>query len=164
MMARSGEPAEKVADTRTAPQTQASKDTEPLVNRFPAVAFSYDVDASRLVMQYRDPANGKTVSQIPTEAALKQYKEAQQQEKAADRASALEATLGGADGKAAGKDAAVRGGAAFSPAKTSAHAPASAPTTAQAPSSGGAHVAHSAPSTTHPAAASTGVARVNVVI
>ncbi|WP_052293708.1 hypothetical protein [Azospirillum sp. B510] len=69
--------------------------TDPLVNRFPTIAFSYDTDASRLVMLYRDPANGKTVSQIPTESALKQYKEAQQKEKDAERASLLKLSIGG---------------------------------------------------------------------
>ncbi|MBK1837099.1 hypothetical protein JHL17_06715 [Azospirillum sp. YIM B02556] len=68
---------------------------EPLVNRFPSIAFSYDTDASRLVMLYRDPASGKTVSQIPTESALKQYKENQQKEKDAERASLLKLTVGG---------------------------------------------------------------------
>lgn len=73
-------------------------EADPLVNRFPTIAFSYDTDASRLVMLYRDPANGKTVSQIPTEAALKQYKEAQQQEKNAERAALLKLTVSGGQG------------------------------------------------------------------
>ncbi|CAO3356997.1 hypothetical protein [Azospirillum palustre] len=95
----------------TVPQaeTETAGTTEPLVNRFPTVAFSYDTDASRLVMLYRDPANGKTVSQIPTEAALKQYKEAQQQEKDAERASLLKLTVGesGQGGQAGGQAAAT---------------------------------------------------------
>ncbi|CAO3435882.1 hypothetical protein [Azospirillum endophyticum] len=78
---------------------------DPLVNRFPTIAFSYDTDASRLVMLYRDPANGKTVSQIPTESALKQYKEAQQKEKDAERASLLKLTAGGS-GQASGQGSA----------------------------------------------------------
>nr|WP_222531591.1 hypothetical protein [Azospirillum sp. 412522] len=82
---------------------------DPLVNRFPTIAYSYDTDASRLVMLYRDPANGKTVSQIPTESALKQYKEAQQKEKDAERASLLKLTVGGngqGSGPAGGQSAA----------------------------------------------------------
>lgn len=82
----------------TSGPTAEARVAEPLVNRFPTIAFSYDTDASRLVMLYRDPANGKTVSQIPTEAALKQYKEAQQQEKNAERAALLKLTVGGAQG------------------------------------------------------------------
>ncbi len=79
-------------------RTTGAEQAEPLVNRFPTIAYSYDTDASRLVMLYRDPANGKTVSQIPTEAALKQYKEAQQQEKNAERAALLKLTVGGPQG------------------------------------------------------------------
>ncbi len=98
--------------------------TDPLVNRFPTIAFSYDTDASRLVMLYRDPANGKTVSQIPTEAALKQYKEAQQKEKDTERASLLKLTVGGdgqgngqASGQAGSQSAAYgRGGSGAPPA------------------------------------------------
>lgn len=87
----------RIPATTTGRNTGA-EEAEPLVNRFPTIAYSYDTDASRLVMLYRDPANGKTVSQIPTEAALKQYKEAQQQEKNAERAALLKLTVGGAQG------------------------------------------------------------------
>lgn len=103
----------------TTGRTSGAEEAEPLVNRFPTIAYSYDTDASRLVMLYRDPANGKTVSQIPTEAALKQYKEAQQQEKNAERAALLKLTVGGGqgggsqggaeNGGAGGKGAAVPG-------------------------------------------------------
>ncbi len=146
--ARGGNAVEKAEDTRTPAQTGTA---EPLVNRFPSIAFSYDVDASRLVMLYRDPANGKTVTQIPTEAALKQYKEAQQQEKNAERAAVLEVTVGGSDRKAGG-------------AGRSAGASSSGSEAARAASAGGAHVAHFTSSTPHPAAAAGGTARVNVVI
>ena len=108
MTPRGSDAVETGAGTRTPtaaapadPQLDASG-TDPLVNRFPTIAFSYDTDASRLVMLYRDPANGKTVSQIPTEAALKQYKEAQQKEKNAERASLLKLTVGG-DGQGSGQ-------------------------------------------------------------
>ncbi|WP_143268258.1 flagellar protein FlaG [Azospirillum agricola] len=135
--------------------------TEPLVNRFPSIAFSYDVDASRLVMLYRDPANGKTVSQIPTEAALKQYKEAQEQERTASRAATLRVTVGGSDSRG-GDGVSQRDANARTPMTTPATAGGSAPPSS---SSGAAvSVAHFSPATTRPAAASTGVARVNVVI
>lgn len=108
MTPRGSDAVETGAGTRT-PTASAPADpqqdgggNDPLVNRFPTIAFSYDTDASRLVMLYRDPANGKTVSQIPTEAALKQYKEAQQKEKNAERASLLKLTVGG-DGQASGQ-------------------------------------------------------------
>lgn len=108
MTPRGSDAVETGAGTRT-PTTSAPADpqpdaggTDPLVNRFPTIAFSFDTDASRLVMLYRDPANGKTVSQIPTEAALKQYKEAQQKEKNAERASLLKLTVGG-DGQGSGE-------------------------------------------------------------
>lgn len=94
----------------TTGRTSGAEEAEPLVNRFPTIAYSYDTDASRLVMLYRDPANGKTVSQIPTEAALKQYKEAQQQEKNAERAALLKLTVGGGQGGGS-QGAAESGGA-----------------------------------------------------
>ena len=108
MTPRGSDAVETGAGTRTPtasvpsdPQPDAGG-ADPLVNRFPTIAFSFDTDASRLVMLYRDPANGKTVSQIPTEAALKQYKEAQQKEKNAERASLLKLTVGG-DGNGSGQ-------------------------------------------------------------
>ncbi len=104
-----------IADTRT-----EAAGTEPLVNRFPTIAFSYDTDASRLVMLYRDPANGKTVSQIPTEAALKQYKDAQQQEKEAERATLLKLTVDGNGGGKGGGYPAADGRAGGAPPATAA--------------------------------------------
>lgn len=154
MTARNGETVEKGADS---PIPSQQDTIDPLVNRYPTIAFSYDVDASRLVMQYRDPANGKTVSQIPTEAALKQYKEAQQQEKEASRASAFEVTVGGSDkkGQSGGTDSSTpKGDSSRSVASGS----------AQSASTGSAHVAHFTTAATHPASVSSAVARVNVVI
>lgn len=142
-----------------APTPSAETKSDPLTNRFPMIAFSYDVDASRLVMLYRDPANGKTVSQIPTEAALKQYKEAQLQEKQADRTASLRMTIGDAG---AANEASLSGSAGNNVAAG-----------ANALSAGTASVAHFTPSTTHAAAvavagvgsgASTATSRVNVVI
>jgi hypothetical protein len=154
MTARSGETVEKGA---ASPIPSSQDTTDPLVNRFPSIAFSYDVDASRLVMQYRDPANGKTVSQIPTETALKQYKEAQQQEKDAARAATFEVTVGGSDKK----DQSGGAGSARS------NAPSGQPVStgnAQNASTGSSHVAHFTTAATHPASVGSGVARVNVVI
>lgn len=162
MTAHGAENAARGAGARTPAQISTSSrnldggDAEPLVNRFPTIAFSYDVDASRLVMQYRDPANGKTVSQIPTEAALKQYKEAQQQEKDAARAAHLEVTIGGGPGGKTDPGASGRNGGSPS-AKSGASTP-------HVSSAGSAPVAHFASTATHPAAVSTGAARVNVVI
>ncbi|CAO3432781.1 hypothetical protein [Azospirillum doebereinerae] len=164
--AHGGETAVTGAGGRTPVPSSSSEssndaaDTEPLVNRFPTIAFSYDVDASRLVMQYRDPANGKTVSQIPTETALKQYKEAQQQERNAIRAATLEVTVGGSGGKpdSGGSGISGRNGAGGA-AKSS--LPAAA---AHIASVNAASMAHFTPATPHPATSSTGAARVNVVI
>lgn len=129
MTARSSGIADEGSGTAT---PSADSKSDPLTNRYPMVAFSYDVDASRLVMLYRDPANGKTVSQIPTETALKQYKEAQEQEKLVDRAASLKMTIGSAAAKASnGADSA--GGKIVS-------------------SPGSSSVASSIPSTTHAAA------------
>ncbi|AWK85483.1 hypothetical protein [Azospirillum thermophilum] len=174
MTARGAKDAGTGAD---APIRIATGTAEPLTNRYPIVAFSYDTDASRLVMLFRDPADGKTVSQIPTEAALKQYKEAQQKEKEAERASALKMVVGGAgDGGQGGSSGAGSGGSSASRSATNGAAGKAAVTTAAAPPSGGApFVAQSSVSTTHQAAVavagaaagaggSTGSARVNVVI
>lgn len=54
-----------------------TKDLSPYVARYPTVAFSFNEDASRLIMLFRDPDTGKTVSQIPSEVVVKQYKDAQ---------------------------------------------------------------------------------------
>ncbi|SMF29423.1 hypothetical protein SAMN02982917_1357 [Azospirillum oryzae] len=187
MTPRGSDAVETGAGTRTPtstapadPQPEAGG-TDPLVNRFPTIAFSYDTDASRLVMLYRDPANGKTVSQIPTEAALKQYKEAQQKEKNAERASLLGLTVGGngqgngqASGQAGSQSAAYgRGGSGVSPVagtglstgtgtSTSAVSPSTAAPVALAASATSSSVAQS-PSTSI-ASAGSSAARVNVVI
>lgn len=163
----------RIPISSTFPQAEADTTggTDPLVNRFPTIAFSYDTDASRLVMLYRDPANGKTVSQIPTEAALKQYKEAQQTEKDAERASLLKLTVGESGqgsqggGQAGGQSAAYgRGGADGSVTAGSATGSPSrtaAPATATA-SAAAAFVANSA-SVAAPSAG-TSASRVNVVV
>lgn len=153
---------------------------EPLTNRYPIVAFSYDTDASRLVMLFRDPADGKTVAQIPTEAALKQYKEAQQKEKDAERASTLKMVVGGDAGGSSqdGYSGGVATGSAGGRSATNGAAGtrvAAASSTATTPSGGASFVAHSSVSMTHQAAiavagaaagssSSSGSARVNVVI
>lgn len=163
MTARSGDSAEKGAAT---PALSGQDQSDPLVNRFPTVAFAYDADASRLVMQYRDPANGKTVSQIPTEAALKQYKEARQQEKDAERASALNLTVGSSDrfGQSSGTTGTSSGSASSGSASNGSSSGGSGGSSGSSPSTGSAHVAHFTSNSTHPASAGTGVARVNVVI
>lgn len=178
MTPRGSDAVESGAGTRTptTPQ-QAEADTagggnDPLVNRFPTIAFSYDTDASRLVMLYRDPANGKTVSQIPTEAALKQYKEAQQKEKDAERASLLKLTVGG-NGQGSGQSAAYGGsgadssglpnaGSAIGTGHWMAASGSATGTAAPAASAGTASVAHSSQAAASPAG--TSAARVNVVI
>jgi len=137
---------------------------EPLVNRFPSIAFSYDVDASRLVMLYRDPANGKTVSQIPTEAALKQYKEAQQQEKNAARAAALEVTVGGSGGESGGGAGSGGSGVSGRNAGGASMRNGLSAASAHIASVNAAPVAHFTPATPHSVTASSGAARVNVVI
>ena len=158
-----------ISSTSPQPEADTAGTTDPLVNRFPTVAFSYDTDASRLVMLYRDPANGKTVSQIPTEAALKQYKEAQQKEKDVERASLLKLTVGDsgqggqAGGQAGGRSTAYGRAATDGSATAGTTSPprTAAPVTATA-SAAAAFVAHSASVATSPAGTSAG--RVNVVI
>lgn len=93
MTARNGRPVDEAADTGT-PST-ADQDRS-LFQRFPVIAFSYEADASRLVMLYRDPDTGKTIEQIPSEAALKQYKEQQTKDRRKEL-SELRLLVGGAD-------------------------------------------------------------------
>lgn len=92
MTARNGRSVEEGADA----QSVSGSDKDASVsNRFPIIAFSYDREASRLVLLYRDPKTGSTVSQIPTEVALKQYEEALQKEKK-ETARQLHIVVGGA--------------------------------------------------------------------
>lgn len=187
MAARSGVAADKQADTGTLPAVDPSKDntavkvdtgktdtgkTEtgksdqdlPIMGRYPRVAVRYDQDASRLVLLFRDPADGATLDQIPTEAALKQYKEAQKDRK--DGKPSLQLLVGGAGGEQArqpgqgttqGSDGSATGSGSGSPGKGVA-----SPHTTFAPPP---KVVHSSPVSTHVAAqAGSGSGRVNVVI
>lgn len=88
------------------PAQDGGKD-DPLVNRYPRIGVSFNSEASRLIILFRDPATGKAIDQIPSEAALKQYMEAQQKEKAA-ASPRYDAVVGGA----AGGNAAGRSGTA----------------------------------------------------
>lgn len=74
MTARNGQTVDEGAGSGT---PSAAEQDRSVFQRFPVIAFSYEADASRLVMLYRDPETGKTIEQIPSEAALKQYKEQQ---------------------------------------------------------------------------------------
>lgn len=65
--------------------------------RYPIVALSYDQDASRLVMLFRDPATGDAVAQIPSKVVVRQYREAQS-EKERDERRKFEVIVGGAEG------------------------------------------------------------------
>ncbi|HEY0837713.1 MAG TPA: hypothetical protein VGE72_27605 [Azospirillum sp.] len=90
MTTRNGDAVEGQADS---PIPSKDKSGSPLVARYPMIAFSFNADASRLVLLYRDPSTGSTVDQIPSETALKQYEEAQKKE---DRRKRLEVIVGGA--------------------------------------------------------------------
>lgn len=74
MTARNGQSVDEGAGSGIPPATEQERS---VFQRFPVIAFSYEADASRLIMLYRDPESGKTIEQIPSEAALKQYKERQ---------------------------------------------------------------------------------------
>lgn len=93
--------------------------------RYPIIGFKYDTDASRLVMLYRNPDTGDTVTQIPTEVALRQYEEQQQKEKKASQRQLLHIVEGGGTETGSGTTA---GGA-----KTGATAKTTSVTTAKAP-------------------------------
>ncbi|MBP2315855.1 hypothetical protein [Azospirillum soli] len=163
MAARNGATVDEGADTRTPAKAGSAADKEaPLVGRYPNIAFSYDADAERLVMLFRDPADGSTVSQIPTEAALKQYKEALKERKAGRSSLAL--LVGADDGKVGGDDAnaSARGKVATPP-----PSPSLSSSPPLSPSSSGTHasVLSSSPAITQAVVAGTsGTGRVNVVI
>ena len=192
MAARSGIAAEKGAGTGTPPTANVATDNAavkvdtgksgedlPVLGRYPRVAVRFDQDASRLVLLFRDPSDGATLEQIPTEAALKQYREAQKDRK--DAKPSLQLLVGGADdgsarpqgqgstpgdlatGPRAGQGIGAgigQGTASPRRAGSELHTTSGYPPT----------VVHSSPATTHAAAASSGShsgsgsARVNVVI
>ncbi|MBP2294475.1 hypothetical protein [Azospirillum rugosum] len=191
MAARNGIAVGKGADTGTPSAADAAGDTSavkvdtgksgedlPILGRYPRVAVRFDQDASRLVLLFRNPADGATVEQIPTEAALKQYREAQKDRK--DGRSSLQLLVGGSDdgqarqpgqgsassdlatGQRAGQGTGQGTGPGTSPhrgAGVETHTTSGYPPT----------VVHSTPATTHAAAPSgtssgSGSARVNVVI
>lgn len=79
---------------------------DPLVNRYPRIGVSFNSEASRLIILFRDPATGQAIDQIPSEVALKQYIDAQQKEKATVT-SRYDTVVGAtqAGGQAGGSDA-----------------------------------------------------------
>lgn len=82
MTPRSGAAASEEAEGKVYAGSAAEDTRETAFgSRYPRIAFSFDSDSERLVMMYRDPDTGSALSQIPTEVALKQYKEAQDQER-----------------------------------------------------------------------------------
>ncbi|HYH19092.1 MAG TPA: hypothetical protein VD995_10780 [Azospirillum sp.] len=107
MTARNGGDAEDRADTRIPSREEGEA---PVVGRYPMIAFSFNADASRLVLLYRDPSTGRTVDQIPSETALKHYEEAQKKEEKRKR---LEVIVGGAAADAA--DGSGMSGASVTP-------------------------------------------------
>lgn len=185
MAARNGVAVEKGAGTGTPPAADAgdtsavkvdtgkSSDDLPVLGRYPRVAVRFDQDASRLVLLFRDPADGATVEQIPTEAALKQYREAQKDRK--DAKPSLQLVVG-ADGGQTGQQSAGTGTGDLATGQGAGQGtgqgtgvPRKAGSATHATSGYPPTVVHSTPATTHAAAPSgsslgTGSARVNVVI
>ncbi|MDQ2102030.1 hypothetical protein [Azospirillum isscasi] len=102
MTARSSDAVETGAGTGT-PSTkdagtgQSGTLPDPLSGRYTKTAYRYDADASRLVLLFRNPEDGATLDQIPTEAALRQYREAQKDRKSGK--ASLELVVGGSDGQ-----------------------------------------------------------------
>lgn len=75
----------------------ASVQTDSLSGRYTKTAYRFDAEASRLVLLFRNPEDGATLDQIPTEAALRQYREAQKGRKSGK--ASLELVVGGSDGQ-----------------------------------------------------------------
>ncbi|MBK3772729.1 hypothetical protein GAY31_00745 [Azospirillum brasilense] len=98
MTARNSDAVETGADTGTPPaKDPVTGQSEPLSGRYTKTAYRYDADASRLVLLFRSPEDGATLDQIPTEAALRQYREAQKDRKGGK--ASLELLVGGSDGQ-----------------------------------------------------------------
>lgn len=58
------------------PSVAPPEPAEKSAPRYVSLSFTYNQDAARLVMLYRSPSTGETVSQIPSEVALKRYEAA----------------------------------------------------------------------------------------
>ncbi|WP_188259666.1 hypothetical protein [Azospirillum tabaci] len=169
MTARSSDAVETGADTGTPPaKDPVTGQSEPLSGRYTKTAYRYDADASRLVLLFRSPEDGATLDQIPTEAALRQYREAQKDRKSGK--ASLELLVGGSDGQdqrngtgpsgSSGNGAPVHRWAPGHPGTGAGRSGVSQGTSAPTQP-----VVASAPMTTHAAAApSAGSGSVNVVI
>lgn len=68
------------AEPSVAPPEPAPEPAEKSGPRYVSLSFTYNQDAARLVMLYRSPSTGETVSQIPSEVALKRYEAARRPE------------------------------------------------------------------------------------
>ena len=102
MTARNSDAVETGAGTGAVPTKgtaagQSDPLSEPLFGRYTKSAYRYDADASRLVILFRNPEDGATLDQIPTEAALRQYREAQKGRKGGK--ASLELVVGDSDGQ-----------------------------------------------------------------
>ncbi|WP_353860751.1 hypothetical protein [Azospirillum formosense] len=99
MTARNSDAVENAADAGTpSAKDPATGQSEPLTSgRYTKTAYRYDAEASRLVLLFRSPEDGATLDQIPTEAALRQYREAQKDRKSGK--ASLELLVGGSDGQ-----------------------------------------------------------------
>lgn len=79
---RGGFPTSSSSDQTTDGFTRADSANdsgkESAYPRFVSPVLEYNQGAERMVMLFRDPTTGKTEDQIPSEAALKQYREAVQ--------------------------------------------------------------------------------------
>lgn len=67
------EPSVAAPEPAPAPAPGGAEKSSP---RYVSLSFTYNQDAARLVMLYRSPSTGETVSQIPSEVALKRYEAA----------------------------------------------------------------------------------------
>lgn len=106
MTARNGQSVDEGAPGGT---PSVAEQDRSVFQRFPVIAFSYEADASRLVMLYRDPDTGTTIEQIPSEAALKQYKEQQAKERRKEIAE-MRLLVGGSDPAVPGNSGAMSRG------------------------------------------------------
>ena len=153
MAARTSEAERSGAEAGSPTRFSAGQETVgALKARYPIVALSYDQDASRLVMLFRDPATGDAVAQIPSKVVVRQYREAQSEKEREERRK-FEVIIGGAEqggGESIGEKLAGDSGATKAAVGSTAGASSSA-VSVSAPSTGAQSVA--SPVSVSPAAA-----------
>jgi len=90
-----------------APAAPGTREVGPL-ERYLNPTMTYNADAGRLVMMFRDAETGEVIDQIPSESAVRQYEESLRKQERAAREAALKSASGtGGEEVGAGGDGAM---------------------------------------------------------